>query len=105
VLPVEIDPVVIWLNSFSQWPAVRALLELAIPCSGSYFLNYSIQLVTVISVGQLGETELGAVGVATMLANVSGIQIKFLLFASFSASFVSLLFSTKYWQVDARDKD
>jgi MATE family multidrug resistance protein len=49
-------------------------LELAVPCSGTYFLNYSLQLITIITVGQLGGVELGAAGVATMLCNVSGVD-------------------------------
>jgi hypothetical protein len=66
------DPISVWLNSFDAWPAFQSLVGLALPSAFSYLIGYSQVLISIISVGHLGAAELGAAGIATMLANVTG---------------------------------
>ena len=46
----------------AYWPLTKSLLQLAAPSAFSYFLNFALQVVSIISVGHLGEIELGAAG-------------------------------------------
>jgi MATE family multidrug resistance protein len=50
----------------------RQLLMIAVPSAMSFFLNFALQLISVISVGHLGDLELGAAGIGNMIANVTG---------------------------------
>ncbi|RMZ70823.1 ethionine resistance [Pyrenophora seminiperda CCB06] len=53
----------------------RLLLKYSVPLMGTYLLQYSFSLVTIFVVGHIGTDELGAVSLATMTANITGLAI------------------------------
>ncbi|EOA85285.1 uncharacterized protein SETTUDRAFT_172193 [Exserohilum turcica Et28A] len=53
----------------------RLLFKYSVPLMGTYLLQYSFSLVTVFVVGHIGTHELGAVSLATMTANITGLAI------------------------------
>jgi MATE family multidrug resistance protein len=66
------DPLSRFLQAFTWWPSLKSLFSLALPSSFSYLLGYSQFLISIVATGKLGPAELGAAGIATMLANVTG---------------------------------
>lgn len=62
-------------NSEVQTTARREVFYLAkssVPLTLTFLLQYSLNVASVFSVGHLGKTELGAVSIATMTANITG---------------------------------
>ncbi|RYN90431.1 putative transporter [Alternaria tenuissima] len=53
----------------------KLLLKYSVPLMGTYLLQYSFSLVTIFVVGHIGTDELGAVSLATMTANITGLAI------------------------------
>ncbi|KAL6706080.1 hypothetical protein ACN47E_006182 [Coniothyrium glycines] len=53
----------------------KLLLRYSLPLMGTYLLQYSFSLVTIFVVGHIGTDELGAVSLATMTANITGLAI------------------------------
>ena len=53
----------------------KLLLKYSIPLMGTYLLQYSFSLTTIFVVGHIGTDELGAVSLATMTANITGLAI------------------------------
>ncbi|KAB2109598.1 putative transporter [Alternaria gaisen] len=53
----------------------KLLLKYSVPLMGTYLLQYSFSLVTIFVVGHIGTGELGAVSLATMTANITGLAI------------------------------
>ncbi|KAL1801020.1 hypothetical protein ACET3X_001362 [Alternaria dauci] len=53
----------------------RLLLKYSVPLMGTYLLQYSFSLVTIFVVGHIGTDELGAVSLATMTANITGLAV------------------------------
>ena len=49
------------------------LLSYLLPIAGTHFLEYSLLVVTVVSVGHIGTTELAAASLASMTSNVSSL--------------------------------
>lgn len=53
----------------------RLLFKYSVPLMGTYLLQYSFSLTTIFVVGHIGTDELGAVSLATMTANITGLAI------------------------------
>ena len=53
----------------------RLLLKFAVPIVITFLLQYSLTFASVLSVGRLGSTELAAVSLSSMTANISGYAI------------------------------
>jgi MATE family multidrug resistance protein len=53
----------------------KILLKSSIPLMLTYVLQYTFSLVTIFVVGHIGTDELGAVSLATMTANISGLAV------------------------------
>ncbi|EMD94776.1 hypothetical protein COCHEDRAFT_1191581 [Bipolaris maydis C5] len=53
----------------------QLLFKYSVPLMGTYLLQYSFSLVTIFVVGHIGTDELGAVSLATMTANITGLAI------------------------------
>lgn len=53
----------------------KLLLKYSIPLMGTYLLQYNFSLVTIFVVGHIGTDELGAVSLATMTANITGLAV------------------------------
>ncbi|KAJ4373153.1 hypothetical protein N0V83_003444 [Neocucurbitaria cava] len=53
----------------------RLLFKYSLPLIGTYLLQYSFSLVTIFVVGHIGTDELGAVSLATMTANITGLAV------------------------------
>lgn len=53
----------------------RVLLKYAVPLTITFLLQYSLTVASVFSVGRLGSTELAAVSLSSMTANISGYAI------------------------------
>lgn len=53
----------------------KLLFKYSLPLMGTYLLQYSFSLVTIFVVGHIGTDELGAVSLATMTANITGLAI------------------------------
>ncbi|KAI5961239.1 uncharacterized protein KGF55_004164 [Candida pseudojiufengensis] len=53
----------------------KILVVNSIPLMITYFLQYSLNVISVISVGKLGSKELAAISLSTMTSNISGIAI------------------------------
>ncbi|KAF1844179.1 MATE efflux family protein [Cucurbitaria berberidis CBS 394.84] len=53
----------------------KLLLKYSVPLIGTYLLQYSFSLVTIFVVGHIGTDELGAVSLATMTANITGLAV------------------------------
>lgn len=51
------------------------LFKYSVPCVGTYFLQYAFTLTTIFVVGHIGTHELGAVSLATMTANSTGLAV------------------------------
>ncbi|KAL7665564.1 Ethionine resistance protein [[Candida] zeylanoides] len=54
---------------------IRSLITYSAPLSVTFLLQYSLTVASVFSVGRLGSTELAAVSLASMTANISGYAI------------------------------
>lgn len=53
----------------------KLLFKYSVPLMGTYLLQYSFSLVTIFVVGHIGTDELGAVSLATMTANITGLAV------------------------------
>jgi MATE family multidrug resistance protein len=53
----------------------KILLKSSIPLMITYVLQYTFSLVTIFAVGHIGTHELGAVSLATMTANITGLAV------------------------------
>ncbi|KAF1976178.1 MATE efflux family protein [Bimuria novae-zelandiae CBS 107.79] len=53
----------------------RLLIRYSVPLCITYVLQYSFSLVTIFVVGHIGTDELGAVSLATMTANITGLAV------------------------------
>lgn len=53
----------------------KLLLKYSLPLMGTYLLQYSFSLVTIFVVGHIGTDELGAVSLASMTANITGLAV------------------------------
>ncbi|KAF2185746.1 MATE efflux family protein [Zopfia rhizophila CBS 207.26] len=53
----------------------RLLFKFSVPLTLTYLLQYSFSLVTIFVVGHIGTDELGAVSLATMTANITGLAV------------------------------
>lgn len=53
----------------------KLLAKYSLPLTATYLLQYSFNLVTIFVVGHLGTDELGAVSLATMTANITGLAV------------------------------
>jgi len=53
----------------------RLLFQYSVPLMGTYLLQYSFSLTTLFVVGHIGTQELGAVSLATMTANITGLAV------------------------------
>ncbi|CBX99489.1 hypothetical protein IAQ61_005258 [Plenodomus lingam] len=53
----------------------KLLFKYSVPLMGTYLLQYSFSLTTIFVVGHIGTDELGAVSLATMTANITGLAI------------------------------
>lgn len=53
----------------------KLLFKYSLPLMGTYLLQYSFSLVTIFVVGHIGTDELGAVSLATLTANITGLAI------------------------------
>jgi MATE family multidrug resistance protein len=62
------------LNTSASTEA-RLLLKYSVPLMITYILQYSFSLVTLFVVGHIGTDELGAVSLATMTANITGLAV------------------------------
>ncbi|PZC99367.1 MatE domain containing protein [Pyrenophora tritici-repentis] len=63
------------LGTTTAGQEARLLLKYSVPLMGTYLLQYSFSLVTIFVVGHIGTDELGAVSLATMTANITGLAI------------------------------
>ncbi|QWU89484.1 hypothetical protein CA3LBN_003807 [Candidozyma haemuli] len=59
----------------SMWTETRTLLKYSVPLIITFLLQYSLTVASVFSVGRLGPTELAAVSLSSMTANISGYAI------------------------------
>lgn len=59
----------------SKWTETRTLLKYSVPLIITFLLQYSLTVASVFSVGRLGPTELAAVSLSSMTANISGYAI------------------------------
>lgn len=57
------------------WNETRTLLKYSVPLIITFLLQYSLTVASVFSVGRLGPTELAAVSLSSMTANISGYAI------------------------------
>ncbi|OAL56206.1 MATE efflux family protein [Pyrenochaeta sp. DS3sAY3a] len=62
-------------SSTTAGTEAKLLLKYSIPLMGTYLLQYSFSLVTIFVVGHIGTDELGAVSLATMTANITGLAV------------------------------
>jgi multidrug resistance protein, MATE family len=53
----------------------KLLAKYSLPLTATYLLQYSFNLVTIFVVGHIGTNELGAVSLATMTANITGLAV------------------------------
>lgn len=53
----------------------RLIAKNALPLTATYFLQYSFSLTTILFMGHVGTAELGALSLATMTANVTGLAV------------------------------
>ncbi|CAE7030809.1 hypothetical protein CFE70_004287 [Pyrenophora teres f. teres 0-1] len=63
------------LGTTTAGQEAKLLLKYSVPLMGTYLLQYSFSLVTIFVVGHIGTDELGAVSLATMTANITGLAI------------------------------
>ncbi|GBL48904.1 hypothetical_protein [Candidozyma auris] len=59
----------------SLFMEIRALLKYSVPLVVTFLLQYSLTVASVLSVGRLGPSELAAVSLSSMTANISGYAI------------------------------
>lgn len=57
------------------WNETKTLLRYSVPLIVGFFLQYSLTVASVFSVGRLGSSELAAVSLSSMTANISGYAI------------------------------
>ncbi|SCV69552.1 BQ2448_2572 [Microbotryum intermedium] len=57
------------------WHEIKVLVSYAVPIAGTHFLEYSLLVVTVVSVGHIGTVELAAASIASMTSNVVALSL------------------------------
>ncbi|KDE03350.1 hypothetical protein MVLG_06157 [Microbotryum lychnidis-dioicae p1A1 Lamole] len=57
------------------WHEIKVLISYAVPIAGTHFLEYSLLVVTVVSVGHIGTVELAAASIASMTSNVVALSL------------------------------
>lgn len=59
----------------TSWSEVSHITRASLPLIVTFLLQYSLTVASVLSVGHLGKTELGAVSLAAMTANITGFAV------------------------------
>jgi len=78
VEPSEIEPILgegIVYEYTSMGRESKLLFKYSLPLTITYLLQYTFSLVTIFVVGHIGTNELGAVSLATMTANITGLAV------------------------------
>lgn len=70
--PIASRAALLKLGNVSAWNEVGFIVRSSAPLIVTFFLQYSLEMAALFSVGHLGKVELGAVSLASMTANVTG---------------------------------